>query len=200
MTSELSWAVGLGLAAGLLSLIDPVPYVRDVLRGSTRPHRGTWCVWSVLGIVAFFSQWGGGGGWSLVMVGIQAVSMTMVFALSIRRGVGGLAGIDLTLIGVAIVGILGWQVSDEPLVAVVCVVVADLAGALMMLPKTWRDPGSETLSTFALAGASGVLAALAEGPAGLTLLLYPVYFGVINALTAGIIVARTRALRVLTPS
>ena len=51
----------------------------------------------------------------------------------------------------AAAGVAGWMAAGEPLVATACVVVADLLGAGMMVPKTWRDPGSETLSTYALA-------------------------------------------------
>ena len=45
-----------GIAAAVISLIDPVPYIRDILRGATRPHRGTWLIWSALGATAFASQ------------------------------------------------------------------------------------------------------------------------------------------------
>ena len=187
------WAL-LGLAAGGLSLIDPIPYVRDVLRGSTRPHRGTWCIWSVLGITAFASQRADGATWSLLMIGVQAASVTVVFGLSIRRGVGGLRPFELAMMGVAGVGVAGWAVSSEPLVATGCVVLADLAGVLLMLPKTWRDPLSETLSTFVLAGFSGALGAAAVGALDPALLLYPAYFGLMNAVTAAVILVRRRAL------
>jgi hypothetical protein len=38
----------LGLLAGVVGIADTIPYVRDTVRGSTRPHRGTWLIWSVL--------------------------------------------------------------------------------------------------------------------------------------------------------
>ena len=41
----------LGVLAVLVGIADTIPYVRDVLRGTTRPHRGTWLIWSVLAIV-----------------------------------------------------------------------------------------------------------------------------------------------------
>lgn len=37
-----------GIAAAVLSLVDPVPYIRDILRGMARPHRGTWLIWTAL--------------------------------------------------------------------------------------------------------------------------------------------------------
>jgi hypothetical protein len=40
----------LGVLAGAIGVADMIPYVRDTLRGTTRPHRGTWLIWGALGI------------------------------------------------------------------------------------------------------------------------------------------------------
>jgi hypothetical protein len=189
-----------GIAAAALSLIDPVPYVRDILRGLTRPQRGTWLIWSTLGAVAFASQLADGASWSLAMVGVQTISMTLVLVLSIRFGMGGVGVYDLCLIGAAGVGIAGWAISSEPAVATMFVVAADAAGVALMLPKTWTDPWSETQSTYALAGASGVLSAAAVGALDASLLLYPAYFAVVNGATAAVIAHRRKAISKLAVS
>jgi hypothetical protein len=79
----------LGLLAGVVGIADTIPYVRDTVRGSTRPHRGTWLIWSVLAIVACLSQRADGASWSLIMAAAQAVLTGVIFLLSIRRGEGG---------------------------------------------------------------------------------------------------------------
>ena len=149
----------LGLLAGVVGIADTIPYVRDTVGGSTRPHRGTWLIWSVLAIVVCLSQRADGASWSLIMAAAQAVLTSVVFLLSIRRGEGGLSPADVLMIALAGGGVIGWIVADEPVIATACVVAADLIGAAMMVPKTYRDPGSETLATFALASLSGALAA-----------------------------------------
>ena len=58
----------LGVSAGLVGVFDTVPYLRDVLRGSTRPHRGTWLIWSALAVVVCLAQWADGASWSLIML------------------------------------------------------------------------------------------------------------------------------------
>ena len=88
------------------------------------------------------------------------------------------------MIAIAGAGVIGWIVADEPLVATVCVVAADLIGAAMMVPKTYRDPESETLVTFAFASLGGALAAGAVGAIDLSLLLYPVYYCLVNGAIA----------------
>jgi hypothetical protein len=183
-----------GAAAGLLSVVDAIPYVRDILRGTTRPHRGTRLIWWTLATTALVSQYADGAGWSMLMLLGQAVTTGVTFALSIRRGVGGLSRFDLTITAIAGLGVIGWFVSSTPVIATACVVFADTLGVGLMLPKTWREPGSETLSTFALASLAGLLGALAVGALDVSLLVYPLYFFVVNGIIAVIIATRTRAL------
>ena len=184
----------LGIAAAVVSLVDLVPYVRDTLRQLTRPHRGTWLIWSALGATAFASQLADGGSWSLLMVGVETVSTMLVFTLSLRFGTGGIGICDVGLTSAAAFGIVGWVVSAEPVVATTFVVAADAVGVALMLPKTWRDPWSETLSTYLLAGIAGVLSAAAVGAMDVSLLLYPAYFAVANGGTAAIIGYRRKTI------
>ena len=56
-----------------------------------------------------------------------------------------------------------------------------------MVPKTYRDPDSETLATFAFASLGGALAAGAVGAPDVSLLLYPLYFCLVNGALAVLI-------------
>jgi hypothetical protein len=184
----------LGVLAGVVGILDTIPYIRDTVRGRTRPHRGTWLIWGALAIVVTLSQLADGASWSLVMSAAQAVLTGAIFLLSIRREEGGLSRTDVIMVALAGAGVAGWIVADEPAIATLCVVAADLVGAAMMVPKTYREPGSETLSTFALASLSGALAAGAVGAVDFSLLLYPVYYCLANGAVAVLILARRRAL------
>jgi hypothetical protein len=174
----------LGLLAAAVGIADTIPYVRDTVRRSTCPHRGTWLIWGVLAIVVCLSQRADGASWSLIMPATQAVLTVLIFALAIRLGTGGLGTVDLVLIAVAGVGAAGWLVAGEPIVATACVVAADLIAAGMMVPKTWRDPDSETLSMFAFASLGGALAAGSVGAMAPALLMYPVYYCLVNGALA----------------
>jgi len=183
-----------GLLAGVVAVACNVPYLRDTWRGSTVPHRGSWLIWSVLELVAVGAQGADSARWSLVPLVVQAAGTCLVLALSVRLGQGGLSRVDLGLLVLATLGLAGWMAVDEPVIATACVVVADLLAAVMMVPKAWRDPHSETLSTFVLASASGALTALAVGSLSVSLLAYPVYFVAVNAGLAAVIVRGRRVL------
>jgi hypothetical protein len=188
-----------GVLAGVVGVVDTVPYVRDIVRGSTRPHRGTWLIWGLLAIVVCVSQRADGASWSLVMAGTQAVLTSLVFALAIRREEGGLSAADGSLIAIAAGGMVAWVLVDEPMIATACVIAADLIAAAMMVPKVYRDPGSETLVTFVLAGAGGALAAGAVGAADLSLLCYPIYYCLVNWALA-LLIHQRRALVLAVPA
>ena len=184
----------LGVLAGLVGIADTIPYVRDTLGGSTRPHRGTWLIWAVLALVVCLAQRADGASWSLIMAGTQVILTTGIFVLAIRLGTGGVSIIDTLMIIVAAAGVAGWLVADEPIVATLCVIGADLIAAAMMVPKTHRDPHSETLSTFVLASLAGALAAGAVGVVDVSLLLYPAYYCLVNGAIALLIGRRRRTL------
>lgn len=186
-------APALGAMAGLVGVASMVPYLRDMLRGATRPHRGAWLIWGVLGVVVCESQRAEGATWSLVMSEAQIALNLLVIVLAVRLGTGGMSASETGLLALAAGGVAGWFVVGEPMVAVACVVAADLVAALMMLPKTWRAPHSETASTFALASLAGALALASVGGLDPRLMLYPLYFCAVNGALALVIRHRRRA-------
>jgi len=103
------------------------------------------------------------------------------------------------LIALAAGGVLGWILARQPIMAVGCVIIADLIAFVMMTPKVHRDPQSETLSTYALASVGGAFAAGAVGELDLSLLLYPVYYCLANAAMAILIHWRRAASRATSP-
>ena len=181
----------LGVLAGLVGVLDTIPYLRDVLRGSTRPHRGTWLVWSAPAVVVSVSQWADGASWSLITAVTQAVVTTAVLVVAVW---GGITATELLLLAVAAVGVAGWLLGDEPVVATAFVVGADLVAIAIMVPKTYRDPTSETLVTFVGASIAGALAAGAVDAANAALLLYPIYYCLANGAVALLIHHRRIAL------
>jgi hypothetical protein len=183
----------LGVLGGLVGIADTIPYVRDTVRGSTRPHRGTWLIWGLLAIVACVAQLADGASWSAVMTGTQAILTGAVFLLAIRYGEGGMSAAELALIALAGAGVIGWILVREPLVAVGCVIAADLIAFAMMVPKVRRDPHSETVSTYALASVGGALATGAVGMVDLSLILYPAYYCVANG-AAAILIRQRRSV------
>ena len=185
-----------GLLAGILELVAIAPYLRDLVRGEIHPHRGSWAIFAVLGAVGTASQLADGGTWSVALVATQALSAVLVFWLSLSRGVGGASRVDLSLLAIAALGLVGWKLADDPTVATVCVVAADTVAVVMMMPKTYRDPWSETLSSFVIGLFATVAAIVSVGSLDPALLLYPVAVLLGSGALTGVIAVRRRVLGV----
>lgn len=183
-----------GVLSVAFSVASTLIYLKQVRAGNARPHRWTWLVWTLLGVITVASNVAGGARWSLIMVAGQTTTTLLVFLVSLRRGVGGMTVPNLAMVALALVGIGGWATSSEPVVATGCVVVADLIGVALMAPKTWSDPHSEPASAFALGVPTGVFGSLAVGRMDPALLMFPMYFVLANGLTAAMIAGRRQAL------
>jgi len=183
-----------GIVAGVLQGLFYVPYIRDIVRGSTRPHRGSWAIWCALSVIVLASQRADGGRWSLLVVVAQAVGAATILALSVTRGVGGTSRLDLGLAAIAIAGLVGWYAAGDPTLATLSVVIADGVAVVMMLPKTYIHPYSETLSAFVLSAFSGVFAVAAVGAADFGLVLYPAYVVVADLAIIALIGVRRREI------
>jgi hypothetical protein len=179
-----------GVTSGVLQALSFLPYLRDVVSGTTTPHRGTWGIWCALSLIVLLSQRADGGAWSLVMAGAQFLGTAVIVALSIRRGVGGTSPLEILLLAIACAGLVGWYVSGDPTVATLCVVLPDLLAVAMMMPKTYADPYSETLSTYALSAASAFCALVAVGSLEFGLIVYPAYIVCADLAVVAVMAAR----------
>lgn len=175
----------LGILAGLVSFAAYPFYIRDMLYGTTRPERASWLIWLVLNVIGLTAQLAEGGTWSVVMTGAHTVGLSVVLALSVKFGYGGLMRRDVVSLIVAAFGLIAWGLTNDPLIALLFVVAIRVVGVWLTIYKTYHKPGSETLISWYLDCLGGLLAILAVGTFSPTLLIIPVY----TALDAAAVVA-----------
>lgn len=176
----------IGILAGILALVQFVPYVRDILRHKTKPERASWLIWTVLSGVIFASQVAKGGGPSLWMSAMQGVGNLTVLVLAFKFGtISGFNRRDSIALVLAGVGIILWALTKEPTIALMVAIAVDAIGATLTIVKGYRDPESETMLTWVLSDLSGLFAALAVGQISFALLAYPIYVSIANTAVIG---------------
>jgi len=180
----------LGYASGILMMLSVIPYARSILRGETKPQRMTWFIWTVLILIAFFSQLAKGATWSLLLTAGDAIAIIISFILSIKFGVGGLRKIDIISLCGAGVSLILWYLTKEPAVALFLIIIIDLIGANLTIIKTWKNPETENWVGWGICGVGGFLGVLAVGSFNFVLLSYPIYICLINTIMAVIILSR----------
>lgn len=163
-----------------LVLVAVPPYILDTIRGKTKPERMTWFLLTTLGAIAFYGQVKVGATWSLFFSGLDLLGSMTVLALSLRYGVGGTERRDIIALIIAVVGLIISLTVHEPIIAIVGVILADLAAIFVTLLKVWRDPSSETTISWLLFGTAGVFGLLTIRPWIFTIALYPLYLVLAN--------------------
>ncbi len=195
----LAW---LGLTSAALSTVGYLPYLRDIIMGRTHPQRACWLIWSILGSIAVASQISEGAMASLGFAVVQVGGTILVFVLSIACGVGRfLRGRDWVVLALAALGLVLWFTTSNAAYALAITISISLLGGALTVAKAYRDPGSETLSTWVTFWIASALATLSVGAWEPVLLAYPLYLltlytAIIGAITLG----RLRAPEVIIPA
>lgn len=169
------------------------PYVRDILRGTTRPHVFSWVIWALGTGVVFFAQLAGGAGVGAWAIGVSAAITTTVAVLAwLRRGDLVITGTDWAFFLAALSALPSWFFTADPLWAVVILTVVDLVGFGPTIRKGWSHPEEESASFFALAALRNLLVVLALEHYSWTTVLFPAAVGLGCALLAVMLVLRRR--------
>lgn len=182
----------LGVLSGVIGVIGMVPYIRDILLRKTKPERATWWIWLSLNFVAFAAQWAAGATWSLGMTVGQIIALLLIASLSIPYGYGTFSLKHIISLVVAAFGIILWRLTDEPVLALVIVVIVDFLAFWLTIRKTWRAPDTETLSAWVFATVAAAFGALAVASFDAVKLMYPLYITFGNLALVAIIILRRR--------
>src|SRR5260221_8402391 len=138
------------IISSLLALISPIIYVRAILKGEAKPHRTTRLtilITTVLATASLFVQHDTVAIW---LAGVSAFQAIVIFTLSIKYGMGGWAKSDLLCLGIALAGIILWQTTKNPVIALYASIAADFTGMVPTLLKTYHFPKTEIWTFFAI--------------------------------------------------
>jgi hypothetical protein len=165
----------LGLLAGVIGVVGYAPYIRDILKGSTRPDRASWLIWTLEYAALFCAQLGVGAAESLWLVGLQLLGVVTICALSYRYGVGGFDRKNtIVLLSVCIVLVI-WYLTRSADLTIILLIAVEAVGVALTMRKVYKQPGSETLVMWALIAVAGVIGiAAVGGSAPAILYMYPV--------------------------
>jgi len=121
-------------------------YLRDTLRGTTQPNRITFLLWAVSPLIAFAAALSDGVGWAILPVFMAGFGPLLIFLASFvnKKAYWQLRKFDYGCGFFAVLALLLWAITREPLVAIFFAILSDGLATLPTLIKSWRFPKSET--------------------------------------------------------
>jgi len=177
------WHTILGIVAGLLAIFAIVPYIKDIFHGSSKPNTISFAIWELLLLISFLAQLSSGASWSILMLGGDLIGTGIILFLCLRgfgyRKYGWTEWVCLTL---AILAIILWQTTKEPLLAIIFAVIADLMASVPTVVKTYKDPVSEAPTMWFIIAFAAILSLISTEIRDGVNMLFPSYLLFINGL------------------
>lgn len=167
---------GLGLIATVIGIAGGLPYIYDTFRRKTKPHRVAWAIFLVLSIISFASQFSLGARASLIFYGWFVMNNLILTTLSLRKngGYGDVSPLNIFCVILAAAAIVLWKTTDSALLALICTLVADGIGALLIVIKSYQHPETETIIMWYTGSIATFLNVLAVGSWNASILAAPV--------------------------
>jgi hypothetical protein len=184
----------LGVVAIVIGVYSYIPYFRDILAGTTKPHAFTWFVWFLLTALAYGAQvsdGAGAGAWVTGFTAVVALAVTITALKVARQNI-------VTLDWVFFIGSLAalglWLLTKDPVGSVVLITLIDALAFVPTFRKSFHKPQEETASTYALSALKFGVSLAALNAITLTTSLYPISLVVTNGLFVTMVTWRRKRL------
>jgi hypothetical protein len=127
-------------------------YLYETVVGKAQPNRITWLLWGIFPMVIFAAQKAQGVkgvSWATFVAGFIPL-LVVVASLFNRKAYWKSEARDYWLMAAAIAGLILWAVTDNPSLALLFSLLADMLAAIPTVIKAARHPRSESWIAYAI--------------------------------------------------
>lgn len=134
------------VVAIILRLAAGADYLTATIKGSVKPNPVTWLFWGLAPMIAFAAQAQSGlepSSWVTFILGLGPL---LIFAIAVTKNKKQrwkLSRSDILCGASAAIGLLLWQITSDPMLALTFGIVADILGGMPTLYKSYHFPESE---------------------------------------------------------
>ncbi|MBP6859156.1 MAG: hypothetical protein KBC69_00830 [Candidatus Magasanikbacteria bacterium] len=142
--SFVHWLV---VVSAVISISGSVSYIKDTLKGKTKPNRISWSLWAFASLVGAFAAFSAQADlWATSRIFIAGFIPLIVFIVSFvnKNSYWKLTLFD-SLCGVcSIIALIIWLVIDSPALAILFAALGDGLATLPTIVKAWKYPETES--------------------------------------------------------
>ena len=147
----ISFAHWLVLVSAVISFTGAFAYIRDMVRGKSKPNLVTWGLWAFAPLIATGAALSANADlWATVRIFIAGFGPLLIFitAFIVKQGFWKLSKFDYICGAISIISLGAWVVADEPILAILLAAIGDMFATLSTIVKAWKYPNTETLYTY----------------------------------------------------
>ncbi len=178
----------------VVGFVSPIIGVTSVIKGSFRPQRMTRFLIFLVSLLFVGTLYAQGDRNSIYMASAQLLGSAVLFYLSLKRGMGGNNRLDWIVFAMAIVSLIVWQTTNNPLLGLIMSIVTDFIGFVPTLIKMWKYPDTEEWKFYMSDVVASFFSILSIGVFSLSNLVFPIYIFIINIVSVVMILGRKRRL------
>ena len=185
------------IVGAVVQLIGIWSYVRDTVRGDTKPNRMTWLMWSIAPLIASAAALASGVSWAVLPVFMSGLGPLLVFLASFvnKNSYWQLERFDYVCGLFSLLALVLWWITKIPDIAIIFAVASDGLAATPTLIKAWRYPETENAGPFTTGLFSSLTSFAAIKVWTFAAYAFPVYLVAINTSIA-LVIYRKKLIRV----
>ena len=173
------------------------PYIRTIIRGTTKPHVFSWLIWGTTTFLVFLAQLeakGGVGAWPIGVSGV--ITIFIAFLAYAKRADITVTKVDWLFFISALSSLPLWYLTSDPLWAVAILTMVDVLGFGPTVRKVYNLPHSESLLFFALFAARNLIVIGALETHSVTTVLFPAVIAVACMFLTALATYRRRVIAI----
>lgn len=177
------WTVILGC---LVNLAGTSYYIRNTIKGVTKPNRITWLMWSIAPMIGTAAALASGVTWATLPVFMAGLMPFLVFLASFvnPNSYWKLERFDWICGALAVLALILWYLTRDASIAIVFAIAADFSAGVPTLVKCWKYPQTETASGFTASGFNSLMSFFVITQWNFANIAFPLYLVVFNTILA----------------
>ena len=182
----------IGLIAVLLTFVGYVPYLKDTIKGKTKPHVYSWFIWGFVSLLIFVLQFSGKGGAGSFVTLAAGIVCLITFTVALRNGTKDITRTDTAFFILALIALVIWIFAKQPLISIILLSTIDMLGFIPTIRKSWHKPHTETLFSYVLNTFRFGLAIYALQTYTIVTSLYPITWILANGAFSVLLIIRRK--------
>ncbi len=183
------------LLASISNIIAYGIYFVVIFKNKIKPHPVTYLVWSLILSLNFLIQIFSGVGVGSILLGLNALGCILIFGLCLYKGYRQYDKIDLVCLTLAIIAIVLWIFTNQPLYSAILSCIIDVLAFIPSFRKSFAKPFDDSPIVYWTSGAEYLASLPSYQVFSLVVLLYPVTVLTLDFAYAGFILIRRLQLK-----
>ena len=192
---ELDYRTILWILTIIIWIYAYYPYIRDILKWSTKPHLFSWIVFLIMDTIAFLIQITNNAGpwaWGTLVTGLMWLSVVI---LAFKHGEKNITLSDSVAFCFALICIGLYLFVEDATYSLYTVLIISGLAMYPTMRKSYHKPNEETLSNYALAWVRSAISIIATINISLLTIWLPAFVIFINTIFITMVLIRRKQLK-----